>query len=499
MADADGDGMFDDLTKMLLIAAGHIHEVEEEDENGYRYYEVPADEYDSSHEYDDTLRKLFHGDLYISSDDDDVNYRENGPSDDNYFDNEEINRILVKTATGKTIALNVKGSDTIGNMKVQIQAKERIPFDQQELIFNEMVLENMNTLANLPIKKDSTLKLMLKSRGFINITIKTPEGILINSLEVKPSDTIGDVKAKMPGTGHVLIFNENVLEDSGTLADLHIVNGSTLTHTFKSVELMKIFVNTFTGKTISFLVSPEYTVAMVKWKIDIKERIPCNQQALIFNKMVLGDSGTLFDFYINRNSTLTLMRKSMGRSITKNSTFSPMNESCEFMKIFIKPLTGKTVSLIVKPSDTIGELKVKLEEKVNILPDEQELISNETVLHNRDSLADFHINKGSTLKLMRISTGFMHIFIKNAREFESPVTLEVKPSDTIRSVKSMIEDKVSWHPCNPILIFNGIRLDDSASLVDYNINKGSTIHLCGYSKCASSSESSSPTRSGTSL
>ncbi|MFS7908431.1 hypothetical protein Hanom_Chr01g00083071 [Helianthus anomalus] len=82
----------DDLMNMLLIAAGHnIHEVEE-DENGYRYYEVPADEYDSSHEYDDALRKLFNGDLYISSDDDDVNYRENGPSDDNYFDNDEISR-----------------------------------------------------------------------------------------------------------------------------------------------------------------------------------------------------------------------------------------------------------------------------------------------------------------------------------------------------------------------------------------------------------------------
>ncbi|KAJ0817816.1 putative Ubiquitin-like domain-containing protein [Helianthus annuus] len=167
--------------------------------------------------------------------------------------------ILVKTATGKTISLEVKGSDTIGNMKVRIQSLEGVPFDQQELIFNEMVLENMNTLANLPIKKDSTLKLMLKSRGFINITIKTPEGILIHSLEVKPSDTIGDVKGKMPGTGHVLIFNENVLEDSGTLADLHIVNGSTLTHTFKSVELMKIHCR------------PEYTVAELKWKIELKE------------------------------------------------------------------------------------------------------------------------------------------------------------------------------------------------------------------------------------
>ncbi|KAJ0612809.1 putative Ubiquitin-like domain-containing protein [Helianthus annuus] len=203
-------------------------------------------------------------------------------------------------ATGKIIILKVNGSDTVGSIKLKIQAEEDIPFDEQELIFNEKVLENFNALANLPIKKESILTLMRKSSGFINISIKTPKGEIIESLAVKPADTVGDVKAKMYGNAHahwhghvrVLIFNENVLEDSGILADLHIVNGSTLTVIGNSVELMKIFVNIYTGKTISLLVNPENTIEHVKWEIACKEHIPCDEQALIYNNMVLEDSNT---------------------------------------------------------------------------------------------------------------------------------------------------------------------------------------------------------------
>ncbi|MFS7908440.1 putative Ubiquitin-like domain-containing protein [Helianthus anomalus] len=103
---------------------------------------------------------------------------------------------------------------------------------------------------------------------------------------------------------HVLIFNENVLEDSGILADLHIVDGATLTATGNSFDLTKIYVNTFTGKTISLLVNPKSTIEHVKWEIGCNEDVPCDEHALIYNNMVLEDSSTLLDFHIYRNSTL---------------------------------------------------------------------------------------------------------------------------------------------------------------------------------------------------
>ncbi|KAK4733089.1 hypothetical protein R3W88_007350 [Solanum pinnatisectum] len=282
----------------------------------------------------------------------------------------------------KTVALRVKESDSIGNIKSLLHDKEGIPECLQQLISKGVELADELKLVDYGITKNSLLHASIDNSVSRIFFVKRPYAIDAITVSSRISDTIQDVKYRIGASEGVestefsLIHDGRFLDDDKTFAFYKIDGGSTLHMVLYPRDKFLISMVMPWEKIVKIEVKAALTVRDVKRSLESRVGCPKNSMDLFLGKQKLEDSKTLYQCDINEESVILVKHRTM--------------------QIFINTGDGST-TLDVHRHELIRNVKLMILKKLKIPVHLQKLIYEGKCLFDHRDLASYNVGRESNI------------------------------------------------------------------------------------------------------
>ncbi|XP_023924790.1 polyubiquitin isoform X1 [Quercus suber] len=286
----------------------------------------------------------------------------------------------------KTVAVKVKKSETIKNLKTMFREKEGVPEISQELFFAGDQLKDDKTLLDCGIPRNSTLHLFIQDSFGMKIYVKIPSNQKTIVVEVKKQYTVQNIKSMIQALEGIqpdqysLFHAGKLLEDNRTLASLNLQNESTLNLIFNPKDVLLIYVKAPSEESFELDVKLLHKVCDVKAILGNLLSSPVEDWDLSYAQNRLEDWNTLAHYGIEEKSILKLLPAKI--------------------QIFVKPHSGSSIVLEVHRLDIIRDVKEKIFDKLGTPVNAQRLVFAGKRLLDDRNLASYNIQKNSTILMV---------------------------------------------------------------------------------------------------
>lgn len=278
--------------------------------------------------------------------------------------------------------LNVNYYNSILDIKNMIFYKIGISPNLQDLSSSDKIMNDDYELKDYNIRPHSKLLLVIHP---LEIQIKT---ITNQSLSIKamPYEKICFIKYQIqkqfgiPKNQQRLLYNNKHMKDEDELSVIIEKNPKFLL--FLNCPHIKILIKIPLGNTLVLDVATEVNINYIKQIIKNKVGIKENNQELIFGNTKLEDTKKISDYKIVNESILHL------------------SENVKYIKIFIETMMLETYGLDVNLSDTIANVKAKIQALENISVQKQILIFSFQQLDDDKTIKNCNIFNGSVIYLV---------------------------------------------------------------------------------------------------